>query len=106
MAPTMAISHVLLAISIVCLSMFLKFTYDFISCYLLTPRRIKKIMEKQGIHGPKPRFLVGNILDMSSLISKSTAKDMDFINHDIVGRLMPHFVSWSKTYGTQENPFS
>ncbi|KAI5684276.1 hypothetical protein M9H77_05504 [Catharanthus roseus] len=99
MAPTMAISHVLLAISIVCLSMFLKFTYDFISCYLLTPRRIKKIMEKQGIHGPKPRFLVGNILDMSSLISKSTAKDMDFINHDIVGRLMPHFVLWSKTYG-------
>lgn len=56
-------------------------------------------MEKQGVRGPKPRPLTGNILEMSSLISKSTAKDMDHIHHDIVGRLLPHYVSWSKQYG-------
>ncbi|KAL2551800.1 Cytokinin hydroxylase [Forsythia ovata] len=56
-------------------------------------------MEKQGVRGPKPRFLLGNIMDMASLVSKSTCQDMDSISHDIVGRLLPHFVVWSKLYG-------
>ncbi|KAF5940781.1 hypothetical protein HYC85_021948 [Camellia sinensis] len=56
-------------------------------------------MEKQGVYGPKPRFLVGKISDMASLVSKSTSKCMDSINHDIVGRLLPHFLIWSKQYG-------
>lgn len=51
------------------------------------------------MRGPKPRFLVGNILDMASLVSSSTSKDMDSINHNIVDRLLPHFVAWSKLYG-------
>ncbi|KAL3844873.1 hypothetical protein ACJIZ3_002276 [Penstemon smallii] len=77
----------------------LKVAYETVLCYWLTPRRIKKIMEKQGVRGPKPRFLVGNIFDMASLVSKSTSQDMDSIDHDIVGRLLPHYVSWSKSYG-------
>ncbi|KAM3285923.1 cytokinin hydroxylase [Capsicum chacoense] len=79
--------------------MLLKIAYETISCYYLTPRRIMKIMAKQGVHGPKPRFLVGNMLDMASLVSKSTSKDMDSIQHDIVSRLLPHYVAWSKIYG-------
>ncbi|CAL5351218.1 unnamed protein product [Camellia sinensis] len=70
-----------------------------ITCYLITPRRIKRIMEKQGVYGPKPRFLVGKISDMASLVSKSTSKCMDSINYDIVGRLLPYFLIWSKQYG-------
>ncbi|KAK3035221.1 hypothetical protein RJ639_033855 [Escallonia herrerae] len=88
-----------LALLLVCLNLFLRVAYLTISCYWLTPRRIKKIMEKQGVRGPKPRFLVGNILDMASLVTKSTSEDMDSINHDIVGRLLPHLVTWSKLYG-------
>ena len=57
-------------------------------------------MENQGVRGPKPRFLVGNIMDMAALVSKSTSTDMDSISHDTVGRLLPHFVAWSKQYGT------
>ncbi|XP_042502864.1 cytokinin hydroxylase-like [Macadamia integrifolia] len=78
---------------------FLKVAYEIITCYWLTPRRIKKKMEKQGVYGPKPRFLVGNIPDMATLIGNSTSKDMDWIDHNIVGRLMPHYVAWSKQYG-------
>ncbi|KAE9619908.1 putative cytochrome P450 [Lupinus albus] len=74
-------------------------TYETISFYWYTPRRIKKIMEKQGVCGPKPRFLTGNIIEMASLVSTSISKDMEFINHDIVGRLLPHFVAWSTQYG-------
>ncbi|XP_073146820.1 cytokinin hydroxylase-like [Henckelia pumila] len=81
------------------LYIFLKVAYDTISCYWLTPRRIKKIMEKQGVTGPKPRILVGNIPDMTSLVAESTSKDMDSIHHDIVGRLLPHFIVWSKIHG-------
>ncbi|KAH6784627.1 cytochrome P450 [Perilla frutescens var. hirtella] len=73
--------------------------YESISCYWVTPRRIKKIMEKQGVRGPKPRFLLGNIFEMASLVSKSTAQDMDSIHHDVVSRLLPHFLVWSKAYG-------
>ncbi|XP_057754216.1 cytokinin hydroxylase [Arachis stenosperma] len=80
-------------------SLLLKVAYETISCYWLTPLRIKKIMEMQGVHGPKPRFFSGNILDMASLISKTTSDDMKTINHDIVGRLLPHFLLWSSQYG-------
>lgn len=90
---------VLMAVLVVSVTMLLKVGYDFISCYWLTPRRIKKIMEKQGVRGPKPRFLVGNIMEVASLVSKSTSQDMESIDHDIVGRLMPHFVAWSEIYG-------
>ncbi|KAG8384079.1 hypothetical protein BUALT_Bualt04G0080700 [Buddleja alternifolia] len=91
----------LVSISLILLCMYflLKVGYELISCYWLTPRRIMKIMEKQGVRGPKPRFLVGNILDMASLVAKSTSQDMDTIHHDVVGRLLPHFVVWSKSYG-------
>ncbi|KAJ6368362.1 hypothetical protein OIU78_000870 [Salix suchowensis] len=56
-------------------------------------------MEKQGVRGPKPRPLTGNILDVASFLSKSTSKDMDQITHDTVSRLLPHYVAWSKQYG-------
>ncbi|CAN1333489.1 Cytokinin hydroxylase [Linum perenne] len=56
-------------------------------------------MERQGIRGPKPRPLIGNIPDMSSLISQSTARDCDHLHHDIVPRLLPHFVLWTQQYG-------
>ncbi|CAK9150704.1 unnamed protein product [Ilex paraguariensis] len=95
---TMAMG-VVLALLLICLYLLVKVAYETVSCYWLTPRRLKKIMEKQGVRGPKPRFLVGNILDMASLVAKSTSKDMDSINHDIVARLLPHFVTWTKQYG-------
>ncbi|CAL0308261.1 unnamed protein product [Lupinus luteus] len=82
-------------------TLLLKLVYDTLSCYWLTPLRINKIMEMQGIHGPKPAFFTGNILDMSSLVSKTTSEDMKTISHDIVGRLLPHFLLWSTQYGNR-----
>jgi len=79
-----------------------KVAYQTVSCYLLTPIRIKKVMEKQGVCGPKPRFLTGNLNDISTFVSKSTSQDMETISHDIVGRLLPHFVAWSSQYGMKK----
>lgn len=89
----------IITLLVIFISLVFKVVFDTISCYLLFPRRIIKIMEKQGVRGPKPRGITGNILDMVKLTSQSTSKDMDTINHDIVGRLLPHYVNWSKSYG-------
>jgi len=56
-------------------------------------------MEKQGVHGPKPSFITGNIMEMSSLVKRAVSQDMETIRHDIVGRILPHFVLWSNQYG-------
>ncbi|OVA04993.1 Cytochrome P450 [Macleaya cordata] len=85
-------------LSLVCLCI-IRVAFVTISCYWLNPRRIRKVMEKQGVHGPKPRFLVGNLGDVSSFVSKATSNDMDSIHHDTVPRLLPHFLHWSKQYG-------
>ncbi|KAJ1412760.1 Cytochrome P450 [Sesbania bispinosa] len=84
---------------VIFVSLLLKVAYDTISCYWLTPLRIKKIMERQGVRGPKPRFLTGNILDISSFLSTSISHDMKTITHDTVPRLLPHFLAWSSQYG-------
>ncbi|KAL6529916.1 hypothetical protein OROMI_028561 [Orobanche minor] len=95
----MELMMLIMSVLVICVCFMSKLLYDTVSCYWLTPRRIKKIMEKQGVCGPKPRFIVGNLSDVASLLSKSTSQDMDFIDHDIVGRLLPHYLLWSKTYG-------
>ncbi|KAL5743293.1 hypothetical protein ACOSQ2_026409 [Xanthoceras sorbifolium] len=94
---TMVLLALIPLVILICLS--IKLAYDALSCYWLTPRRIMKLMEKQGVHGPKPRPLIGNILEMATLVSQSTAKDMEHINHDVVGRLLPHYVTWSEQFG-------
>lgn len=72
------------------LRLLLKVSYDTVTCYWLNPMRIRTIMERQGVHGPKPRFLTGNIIDMTSFVSR----EMKTINHDIIGRLLPHLILW------------
>jgi cytokinin trans-hydroxylase len=70
-----------------------------LSYYCLTPIRIRWVMARQGVHGPPPRPLIGNLRDISALVAQATADDMPSLSHDIVGRLMPHYVLWSRTYG-------
>ncbi|KAJ9173068.1 hypothetical protein P3X46_016243 [Hevea brasiliensis] len=93
------VTVILRSLFLIFFCLFLKTAYNTITCYFLTPRRIKKIMEKQGVRGPKPRPLTGNIIDVTSFVSYSTSKDMDSIQHDIVPRLLPHYDAWSKQYG-------
>ncbi|KAK9742502.1 hypothetical protein RND81_03G177400 [Saponaria officinalis] len=90
---------IITSIVIIIISWLIRKGYETISFYWLSPRRIKKIMEKQGVRGPKPRPLLGNLLEMSSLVASSTSMDMPSISHDIVARLLPHYLLWSRKYG-------
>ncbi|KAK3123476.1 hypothetical protein QOZ80_8AG0631530 [Eleusine coracana subsp. coracana] len=68
-------------------------------CYVLTPMRIRRALAGQGVGGPPARLLVGNLGDVSALVAEATAGDVGSLSHDIVGRLLPHYVRWSKAYG-------
>ncbi|VVB16007.1 unnamed protein product [Arabis nemorensis] len=88
---------------VIVMSLILRVLYDSICCYFLTPRRIKKLMERQGITGPNPRLLTGNIIDISKMLSQSVSDDCSSIHHNIVPRLLPHYVAWPCRCGNDEN---
>ena len=96
--PAMAFVTLLVIASPV-LALLLRAAWVALSCYLLTPMRIRRVMARQGVRGPPPRPLIGNLRDVSALVARATAGDMPALSHDIVGRLMPHYVLWSRTYG-------
>lgn len=58
-------------------------------------------MEKQGVTGPSPHFMLGNLPERARMREQEMQQDMHAVTHDIVGRLMPDYVQWSKTYGKQ-----
>ncbi|KAG8056696.1 hypothetical protein GUJ93_ZPchr0002g26697 [Zizania palustris] len=95
----MAMLVALMAISLPLMALLLRVVWVTLSCYWLTPMRIRRAMAAQGVHGPPPRPLVGNLREVSALVARTTAEDMPSLSHDIVGRLMPHYVLWSGTYG-------
>ena len=72
----------------------------FLNVYLWIPCRIKHLMEKQGVRGPSPQFLLGNLPERTRMREREMQHDMHAISHDIVGRLMPDYVQWSETYGS------
>uniref|UniRef100_A0A0E0LV22 Cytochrome P450 n=1 Tax=Oryza punctata TaxID=4537 RepID=A0A0E0LV22_ORYPU len=98
-AAAAVVLAVALPLSLALLLLVAKAVWVTVSCYYLTPARIRRILASQGVRGPPPRPLVGNLRDVSALVAESTAADMASLSHDIVARLLPHYVLWSKTYG-------
>eukprot|EP01018_Ginkgo_biloba_P021383 Gb_19483 [translate_table: standard] len=86
-------------IFIVLVFIFLGFVSVFFRVYFWNPRRMRMFMEKQGVRGPAPGFMVGNLLAIANLREKEAVNDMEFLNHDIVDRLLPHYVKYSRLYG-------
>jgi hypothetical protein len=72
---------------------------EFFKVYVWDPRRIRSFMERQGVKGPPPSFMVGNLMAIANLQEEETADDMESLSHDIVGRLLPHYVKYSRIYG-------
>ncbi|KAH9292686.1 hypothetical protein KI387_042130, partial [Taxus chinensis] len=89
----------LLLVMIILLALLSRVLCSFMYTYWWKPRSIRNVMAKQGIRGPTPRFLTGNLADMAKLREIKAAEDMNTISHDIVDRLMPHYVQWSTLYG-------
>ncbi|MCO5600388.1 hypothetical protein L7F22_054500 [Adiantum nelumboides] len=61
--------------------------------------KIMQWMRNHGIRGPPSRLLNGNLQERNRLRKEATLHDMEVLSHDIVSRLMPDYVQWSKIYG-------
>ncbi|CAN4085195.1 unnamed protein product [Withania somnifera] len=76
--------------------------YIFNTLWLKSAQRLRWKLQKQGISGPKPSFLYGNIAEMQKIQSASlkTSKNYgEFVAHDYTSSLFPYFEQWRKLYG-------
>jgi len=64
-----------------------------------TPLKLRKTMEQQGWKGPKFSIFVGNILEIFKFRKGELSKDLGIRNFDIMSRVYPQYVLFSKKYG-------
>ncbi|KAL0403010.1 UNVERIFIED_CONTAM: cytochrome [Sesamum radiatum] len=67
--------------------------------------RIRRKLQAQGIKGPKPWLLYGNVWEMQK-IQESSAKEKsgkndgdELVAHDYTSTLFPYFEHWRRQYG-------
>ncbi|CAK9158967.1 unnamed protein product [Ilex paraguariensis] len=69
------------------------------------PARVRRILKKQGINGPPPSFLLGNMMEVKKPIdeaakaTKSAANNGTQLDHNWVATLFPFFEKWRQIYG-------
>ena len=67
------------------------------------PEKLRLILRKQGIVGPPPTFLLGNINEIRKA-QKSPTQDATttplVASHNLAATLFPFFEEWRSKYGT------
>ncbi|TMX03157.1 hypothetical protein EJD97_018064 [Solanum chilense] len=89
----------LLAITLVCVFGLLFHLYNLL---ITKPRKLQLALKKQGIVGPQPKFLLGNILEMkkSYEAAKKIVSNGDLVDsHNCGATILPFFDQWQKQYG-------
>ncbi|XP_020536330.1 cytochrome P450 714A1 isoform X2 [Jatropha curcas] len=71
---------------------------------LLGPKKAKKKLQMQGIKGPSPSFLYGNLPEMQEIQFKNSRKEAptqvdDIVAQDYTSIIFPYFEHWRKQYG-------
>jgi hypothetical protein len=67
--------------------------------FVLMPRRVKRVMGRQGVSGPPPQWLMGNMAERKKMVKEVQQKDMEVGDYDILPRIVPFHVAWTKQYG-------
>ncbi|XVE99239.1 hypothetical protein REPUB_Repub03eG0180600 [Reevesia pubescens] len=71
---------------------------------ILKPKRLQSMLQKQGIKGPPPSFLLGNISDLMKISRKGCTKlpeeGEQAITHNFTSALFPFYNQWSEQYGS------
>lgn len=92
------------AFSFILLLLFCMITYVFFDL-CLRAKVLRAKLQKQGIDGPKPGLILGNITEMQKIKSIKLAFDPSIFSLkeppslDCSSVLFPHFIQWSKQYG-------
>ncbi|KAL3521344.1 hypothetical protein ACH5RR_019493 [Cinchona calisaya] len=73
----------------------------FINVLWLKPQRVLWKLQRQGIKGPRPSFLYGNIKEMQEIQAKAmkAANFSEYVAHDYTSTVFPYFEQWRKKYG-------
>ncbi|RLM69769.1 hypothetical protein C2845_PM17G00160 [Panicum miliaceum] len=73
----------------------------------LRPERLGQKLRSQGVKGPKPSFLFGNIAEMRRIqkelamsVQELQAGTTDKFSSDYTATLFPYFLHWSRIYGS------
>ncbi|KAJ8759113.1 hypothetical protein K2173_004120 [Erythroxylum novogranatense] len=94
---------VLKTLAFIALMGFLSLVLQMCDSLILKPERLRSKLRKQGIRGPPPRFLLGNIAEMrkaKSKFSNSSKQEEQIITHNCSSTLFPFFDGWRKEYGS------
>lgn len=70
--------------------------------WIKSAQRLRWKLQKQGISGPKPSCLYGNVAEMQKIQAaslKSPNNYGEFVAHDYTSSLFPYFEQWRKLYG-------
>ncbi|KAL8089726.1 hypothetical protein AgCh_039277 [Apium graveolens] len=92
------------AFSLILLLLFCMITYVFFDL-CLSAKVLRAKLQNQGIDGPKPGLILGNITEMQKIKSIKHASDPSVFSLkeppslDCSSVLFPHFIQWSKQYG-------
>lgn len=70
------------------------------------PRRVEEHFARQGITGPRYRFLVGCVREMVALMVAASAKPMPppYRSHNVLPRVLAFYHHWKKIYGNPPPP--
>ncbi|KDP33461.1 hypothetical protein JCGZ_07032 [Jatropha curcas] len=68
---------------------------------LLRSQKVKRKLRVQGIKGPTPSFLCGNLSEMQQIQSMaiSSRNHANIVAHDYASSIFPYFEHWRKQYG-------
>jgi hypothetical protein len=69
---------------------------------VVKPKRLRSVLRKQGINGPVPTLLLGNIKEIkkaqSTTVKAPTTEPP--VSHNCAATLFPFFEQWRRQYGT------
>ncbi|KAF8364680.1 hypothetical protein HHK36_033360 [Tetracentron sinense] len=87
------------SLALICLFSLLIHLYNVL---FLKPERLRSKLRKQGITGPPPTFLLGNIREIKktqSTVAKAQTDHHEPLTHNCGASLFPFFDQWRKEYG-------
>ncbi len=67
--------------------------------FVVTPVRIKRIMNRQGVKGPQALWLLGNMPDVLRLQRAEAEKDMKTGDYDTLSHILPFHTRSCQAYG-------
>ncbi|KAH7443139.1 hypothetical protein KP509_02G021500 [Ceratopteris richardii] len=70
----------------------------FVEALWLTPRRIKRVFERQGIKWLPFRILIGNLPELAALCEEAKSQPLSCIKHDYAAYAIPYYYRWIEEY--------